>query len=43
MNFTKDGFKGAKLSPFICHLNQGVYEWDGQKYHVGTTSSNRCF
>lgn len=43
INFTKAGFKGAKLSPFVCRLNKGVYEWDGQNYHVGTTGSDSCF
>ena len=30
-NKTK-GCKSAKLSPFVCRLNNSTYEWDGQKY-----------
>jgi aldose 1-epimerase len=42
-NFTKHGFKGAKLSPFVCRLNKGVYEWNDMAYQVGKTSGSSCF
>ncbi|NNV57981.1 aldose 1-epimerase [Limnovirga soli] len=32
-NFT-NGFKSAKLSPFVCRLNKGVYQYDGQQYTI---------
>jgi aldose 1-epimerase len=43
VNFTKDGFKGAKLSPFVCRLNKGVYEWNDIKYQVGKSPGSSCF
>lgn len=27
-----NGFKGSKLSPFVCRLNNSSYAWDGQVY-----------
>ena len=27
-----NGFKGAKLSPFVCRLNNSTYTWEGQQY-----------
>lgn len=27
-----DGFRSAKLSPFVCRLNQSTYNWEGKKY-----------
>lgn len=34
-DFTKrvhDGFRSAKLSPFVCRLNKSTYSWEGQTY-----------
>jgi aldose 1-epimerase len=27
-----NGFKSAKLSPFVCRLNQSTYSWEGETY-----------
>ena len=27
-----NGFKSAKLSPFVCRLNNSTYTWEGQQY-----------
>lgn len=27
-----DGFRSAKLSPFVCRLNQSTYSWEGKPY-----------
>lgn len=27
-----DGFRSAKLSPFVCRLNQSTYSWEGQTF-----------
>ena len=27
-----NGFKGSKLSPYVCRLNNSTYNWDGQHY-----------
>ena len=27
-----NGFKGAKLSPYVCRLNNSTYHWEGQQY-----------
>lgn len=27
-----DGFRSAKLSPFVCRLNQSTYSWEGKTY-----------
>jgi aldose 1-epimerase len=29
-----EGFKSAKLSPFVCRLNEGKYTWNGVTYQV---------
>ena len=29
-----DGFKSAKLSPFVCRLNQSLYSWNGNIYKL---------
>ncbi len=29
-----DGFKSAKLSPFVCRLNQSTYSWKGKTYKL---------
>lgn len=29
------GFRGAKLSPFVCRLRNGAYSFDGTSYKVG--------
>lgn len=29
-----DGFRSAKLSPFVCRLNKSLYSWEGQSYQV---------
>ena len=28
------GFKSAKLSPFVCRLKNGDYQWEGKNYHI---------
>ena len=33
-NFTP-AFSGAKLSPFVCRLNNSTYSWEGQQYTTG--------
>jgi len=33
-NFTP-AFSGAKLSPFVCRLNNSTYAWEGQQYTTG--------
>ena len=32
MKTITDGFKSAKLSPFVCRLEKGAYTFDGQSY-----------
>ncbi len=27
-----NGFKAAKLSPFVCRMNQSTYNWEGKEY-----------
>jgi len=27
-----NGFKGSKLSPYVCRLNNSTYNWEGQQY-----------
>jgi aldose 1-epimerase len=27
-----NGFKGSKLSPFVCRLQHSSYTWEGEKY-----------
>ncbi len=29
-------FKSAKLSPFVCRIPDGTYQWDGKRYDLGT-------
>lgn len=30
-----NGFHGAKLCPFVCRLNEGMYLWNNQQYKTG--------
>lgn len=33
-NCTAKGFKGCKLSPFVCRVNKGNYMFAGEAYHI---------
>ena len=33
-NVTSKGFKGSKLSPFVCRLNKGKYNFEGKEYTI---------
>jgi len=33
-NVTSKGFLGTKLSPFVCRINKGEYEFWGNNYHI---------
>ncbi|MEO5783079.1 MAG: aldose 1-epimerase [Ginsengibacter sp.] len=33
-NVTSKGFKGSKLSPFVCRLNKGKYNFEGKDYTI---------
>ena len=33
-NVTSKGFKGCKLSPFVCRLNKGKYNFEGKEYTI---------
>ncbi len=33
-NLTSDGFKGAKLSPFVCRLKMGAYHFGDKDYFI---------
>ena len=33
-NVTSKGFLGCKLSPFVCRINKGIYNFDGKEYHI---------
>ncbi len=33
-NVTSKGFRGCKLSPFVCRLNKGKYQFAGKDYQV---------
>ena len=33
-NITSKGFMGAKLSPFVCRLKKGKYDFDGKEYRI---------
>src|SRR5687768_15864533 len=33
-NVTSKGFRGCKLSPFVCRLHKGKYHFSGKDYHV---------
>lgn len=35
-----NGFKGAKLSPFVCRLYNSTYSWEGQQYKIEKFSLN---
>lgn len=32
INRVHDGFRSAKLSPFVCRLNNATYSWEGKTY-----------
>lgn len=33
-NSITDGFRSAKLSPFVCRLRKGTYSFEGTDYHI---------
>lgn len=33
-NFESNGFKSAKMNPFCCRLNHGIYQFNGQEHKI---------
>ena len=33
-NFESNGFKSAKMNPFCCRLNQGIYHYNGEAHKI---------